>query len=69
VRHIDSYERILPGDMSLADGKVRCIFADIKHLSDRSWSCMPLTNLLATAAGTTMQRWIYSDPGGSTWRP
>jgi hypothetical protein len=30
---------------------------------------MPLTNLLARASGTAMQRWIYSDTGGSTWRP
>lgn len=69
VRHIERAEPILPGDLSLADGRVCAIFADPKHLADVGWSSMPLTNLLATPDGAPLQRWIYSDRGGSTWRP
>jgi hypothetical protein len=69
VRQIARTDPILPGDLSFVEGNVRAIFADVKHVRDRAWSCMPLTNLLVRAGGVIMQRWIYSDTGGSTWRP
>lgn len=69
MRQIARTDPILPGDLSFAEGSVRAIFADVKHVRDRAWSRMPLTNLLARGSGTAMQRWIYSDTGGSTWRP